>query len=121
MLRRLINKDNLELNKDNKGYTSWYDLSKKEACNLEKEFTSKDMGKVANNAMHICVIIGIFTFVLCSFILEFFILSGYVTPYNFTVMIILILLGTFIVVGATIEYHTKFNSWLKVKHRIIKK
>ena len=121
MLRRLINKNELDLNKDSKEYTSWYDLSKEEACNLEKEFISKDMGKVANNAMHICVVIGIFTFVICSFILEFLMLSGCVTPYSFTVMIILILLGTFIVVGATIEYHTKFNSWLKVKHRIIKK
>ena len=121
MLRRLINKNNLDLNKNNKEYTSWYDLSKEEACNLEKEFVSKDMGKVANDAMHICVIIGIFTFAICAFILEFFILSGCVTPYNFTMMITLILLGTLIVVGATIEYHIKFNSWLKVKHRIIKK
>lgn len=119
MLRRLINKDNLEMK--NEKYTSWYDLSKEDTCRLEKEFVSNDMGKIANDAMHICVIIGIFTFVICSFILEFLMISKLVNPYNFTVLVILILLGTLIVVGATIEYHIKFNSWLKVNYKIIKK
>lgn len=117
MLRRLINNNS----NTSKKYTSWYDLTKKEAYDLEKEFISKDMGKNANNAMHISIIIGIFTFVICTLILEFLMLSDYVDPYNFTIMVILIILGILIVVSATIEYHIKFNSWLKVKHKIIKK
>lgn len=102
-------------------YTSWYDLSKNEAYRLEREFISKDMGKNANDAMHICVIIGIVTFVICSLILEFLMISGNINCYNFTIMLVLILLGGIIVVSATFEYHVKFNSWLKVKHKIIKK
>lgn len=117
MLRRLINKS-VHVDKE---YTSWYDLSKKEAYDLEKEFVSKDMGRNANDAMHICVIIGIVVFVICTIILEILAICGGLNTYNFIVMILFILLGMIIVVGSTIEYHIKFNSWLKVKHKIIKK
>lgn len=118
MLGRLLNKN--DLSKKDK-YISWYDLSKEESKILEDEFKSKGNGKVAGDAMHICVMIGIFTFVICAFILEFLMFSKLVNPYNFTIMIILILLGMIIVVSSTIEYHIKFNSWLKIKYNIIKK
>lgn len=106
---------------NNAKYTSWYDLSKEEASDLEREFISNDMGRDANVAMHICIIIGVIVFVICTVILEVLVISGGVNPYNFVVMILFILLGMVIVVGSTIEYHMKFNSWLKVKYKIIKK
>ena len=100
---------------------SWYDLSYKKAYELEKEFVSHDMGKDANQAMHIQVVLGIFTFVLSALLLVFLLLSHLVNPYIFTILLLFIILGMIIVVGGTIEYHLKFNSWLKVTKKIIKK
>lgn len=117
MLGRLINKDQ----KIEKPLTSWYDLSKKEAAKLEKEFISHDMGRDASNAMHICIIIGVIILVIATIILEVLGIIKCLNPYNFTVMILFILSGVIIVLSSTIEYHKKFNSWLKVKHNIIKK
>lgn len=117
MLKKIINKGIEPPEK----LKSWYDLSKEEAYNLEKDFLKNDMGKEANEAMHICIIIGIITFVFSALAIEFLLISGTITPYNFTIMLILTLLGTLIVVLSTIEYHIKFNSWLKIKHNIIKK
>ena len=102
-------------------YKSWYDLSYKEACKLEKEFISHDMGEYTNQAMHIQIMIGIFTFVFGSLVLVFLLLSRVINPYIFTIMLLFILLGMIIVVSSTIEYHIKFNSWLKVSKKIIKK
>ena len=104
-----------------KEYKSWYDLSYKEVCELEKEFMSHDMGKYANQAMHIQIMIGIITFVFGALVLVFLLLSDFINSYIFTIMLLFILLGMIIVVASTIEYHIKFNSWLKVKKKIIKK
>ena len=54
----------------NKEFKSWYDLSYKEANKLENEFISHDIGYDANYAMHLCVIVGIITFVLSAIILS---------------------------------------------------
>ena len=115
MFSKIVNKG------DSGKMKSWYDLSYEEAFQLEKEFISHDMGKDANHAMHICILIGIFTFVFSSLVLVFLMLSRFITPYNFTILILLIFLGILIVVGGTIEYHIKFNSWLKIAKNIIKK
>ncbi len=105
----------------NKEYKSWYDLSYKEASTLEKEFISHDIGKDANDAMHLCIVIGIITFVLSAIILAILIFNNKLNPYVFTILILGILLGMIIVVASTIEYHIKFNSWLKTTKKIIKK
>lgn len=115
MLEKILNKG-----KEKEEYRSWYDLSKKEAIELEKEFTSKDMGKSANDAMHICIIIGIIITIIFSFLLGIFLISLN-NPYIFTMIITFILLGIIIIVRSTIEYHTKFNSWLEINKKIIKK
>ena len=117
MLGRLINKDL----KSEKPLISWYDLSKKETTQLEKEFISHDMGRYASNAMHICIIIGVIILVIATIILEVLSIIKCLNPYNFTTMILFVLSGVIIVVSSTIEYHKKFNSWLKIKHNIIKK
>ena len=104
-----------------KEYKSWYDLSDKESCQLEREFISHDMGRYANDAMHICVIIGIITFVFSAIMISIMLFYGNVNPYLFTIFILFTLLGLILVVGSTIEYHMKFNSWLYVNKRIIKK
>lgn len=100
---------------------SWYDLSVEETNKLEKEFISNDMGKVANDAMHICVITGIMVFVFNAIILSILLLTNCINPYSFTILILFIIFGLIIVVSSTIEYHIKFNSWLKVTKKIIKK
>lgn len=105
----------------NKEYKSWYDLSYKESQKLEQEFISHDMGKDANYAMHLCVIVGIITFVLSSIVLAILMLMNNINPYSFTILIFGILFGMILVVGTTIEYHIKFNSWLKTTKKIIKK
>lgn len=118
MLRRLLVK---EQDKSIHDYKSWYDLSYEEAIELEKEFVSKDMGKNANDAMHICVVIGIVTFVFFTILLSVSLMLKSINVYSFIIMLGFILLGIVIVVGSTIEYHIKFNSWLYVKKKIIKK
>ncbi len=105
----------------NKEYKSWYDLSYKEAKKLESEFISHDIGSDANYAMHLCVIIGIITFVLSAIILSTLMLINKINPYTFTILLLGIILGMIIVVSSTIEYHIKFNSWLKITKKIIKK
>ncbi len=102
-------------------YKSWYDLSYQKASELEKEFISHDMGKDANNAMHICIIIGIVTFVFNSIVLFIMLFSHILNLYSFLILIMFIILGLLIVVLSTIEYHIKFNSWLYVSKNIVKK
>ena len=102
-----------------KEYKSWYDLDNQEAKKLEQEFLSHEMGKYANDAMHICVIIGIITFVLSAIILATFLSN--MTPYLFVIMILFIISGMIIIVGSTIEYHVKFNAWLKTAKKRINK
>ncbi len=100
---------------------SWYNLTKKEAYSLENEFISKEMGKYENDAMHIQVIIGIFVLLLCTVILTISIMLSSVKWYIFISLLLGIILGILIIVLATIEYHNKFNSWLEVTHKIIRK
>ena len=104
-----------------KNYKSWYDLSYDEAYKLEKEFISHDMGNDANKAMHLQIIIGIVTFLLGAIFLLIMFFRNILTLYSFTIMLLFIILGIVVVVSSTIEYHMKFNSWLKVKKKIIKK
>ena len=104
-----------------KEYKSWYDLSYEKSCELEQEFISHDMGKYANQAMHIQVMIGIITFVVSAILLALLLYSSVLSIYMFVILIMFIVLGMVIIVASTIEYHMKFNSWLKVTKRIIKK
>ena len=104
-----------------KNYKSWYDLSYEEAYKLEKEFVSNDMGMDANKAMHMQIVVGIITFLLGTMFLVIMLFNQVINPYAFVIMILFVIFGIIIVVGGTIEYHCKFNSWLKVKKRIIKK
>lgn len=106
---------------NNNDYRSWYDLDRNTASKLEREFISNDMGKDANRAMHICIIIGILSFVIPTVMIDVMIINGGINIYSFLILFLIVILGMIIVVGSTIEYHIKFNSWLKVKHRIIKK
>ncbi len=109
------------LKKEESQYQSWYDLSKKETSQLEKEFISKDMGKEANDAMHICIVLAVCLLIICSFVLGVMVLFPASNPYLFVLMLLLVACSMVIVVGSTIEYHIKFNSWLKVSKKIIKK
>lgn len=104
-----------------KKYKSWYDLSFKEAEMLEKEFISHDMGRDANDAMHLCIIAGIFTFVLSAIIMGIMFVCNNINVYLFVITLLFVILGMVIVVMGTIEYHIKFNSWLKETKSIIKK
>ncbi len=109
------------LNSKEKEYKSWYDLSYNEANTLEREFLSHEMGKDANYAMHICIIIGILTFTLSAIILAIILLKNIINIYTFVILVMGIIFGMIIVVASTIEYHLKFNSWLKITKKIIKK
>lgn len=100
---------------------SWYELTKKEANKLEKEFISNEMGEYENDAMHLQVITGVLILVLCTIILSMLIFLTEVKWYLFVLLLLGIILGIIIVVLATIEYHNKFNSWLEVEHKIIRK
>lgn len=113
MFQRLLN--------GNDKYRSWYELSRDEASALEREFVRQDMGKIANEAMHICILIGIFTFVISTICIVCFMASKMINLYNFTILLFLLILGIVVVVASTIEYQMKFNSWLKVSKKIIKK
>lgn len=105
----------------NLGMRSYYDLSRVEARKLEKEFHSNDMGKEAVDAMHVCVGIGIFTFIISIFSIIFMMISGFINIYNFMILFLLFILGIIIVVSSTIEYQIKYNSWLKISKKIVKK
>lgn len=113
MLKGLFNFDG--------GMRSYYDLSRVEANKLEREFKSNDMGREVVDAMHVCVGIGIFTFVVSIISIMFMMASGFINIYNFMILFLLLILGIAIVVGSTIEYQIKYNSWLRVSKRIIKK
>ena len=104
-----------------KNYKSWYDLSYDEAYKLEKEFISHEMGLDANKAMHMQVVIGIVTFVLGTIFLVIMLFKQITNIYSFIIMLLFVFFGIAIVVFGTIEYHRKFNSWLKVTKKIIKK
>ena len=100
---------------------SWYDLKKKEALQLEKEFLEHEVAREENLAMHMQIILGVFLVVICFSILFFMLIFDMVNVYAFILMLFGTLMGIIIVVMSTIEYHIKFNSWLLVKHKIVKK
>jgi len=100
---------------------SWYDLTKKEATELEKEFLTHEVAKEENKAMHLQIMLGVFVLVLCTLFLNVIIIADLINPYIFILLLLGILLGIIIVVMSTVEYHMKFNSWLVVKHKIVKK
>ena len=100
---------------------SWYDLTKKEAKELEKEFLTHEVAKEENKAMHLQIMLGVFVLVLCTLFLNVIIIADVIKPSTFILLVLGIILGIIIVVMSTIEYHIKFNSWLLVKHKIVKK
>lgn len=100
---------------------SWYDLTKKEANELEKEFLTHEVAKEENKAMHLQIMLGVFVLVLCTLFLNIIIIIGEIKAYTFMILLFGIVIGIIIVVMSTIEYHMKFNSWLLVKHKIVKK
>ena len=100
---------------------SWYDLTKKEANELEKEFLTHEVAKEENKAMHLQIMLGVFVLVLCTLFLNIIIIIGEIKAYTFMILLLGIVIGIIIVVMSTIEYHMKFNSWLLVKHKIVKK
>ena len=100
---------------------SWYDLSKKESKKLEQEFLSHEVAREENKAMHLQIIFGVFVLVLSTIILNEMILFNVENNYLFIILLLGIFIGITIVVMSTIEYHIKFNSWLSIKHNIIKK
>ena len=100
---------------------SWYSLTKKETKKLEEEFLKNEVALSENRAMHIQIIVGVTLLVLCTIILSFSVLYSNIDTYLFIILLIGIFLGMTLVVMATIEYHMKFNSWLYVEHKIIKK
>lgn len=100
---------------------SWYDLTKKEANELEKEFLTHEVAKEENKAMHLQIMLGVFVLVLCTLFLNIIIIIGEIKAYTFMILLFGIVIAIIIVVMSTIEYHMKFNSWLLVKHKIVKK
>ena len=100
---------------------SWYDLTKKEANELEKEFLTHEVAKEENKAMHLQIMLGVFVLVLCTLFLNIIIFIGEIKAYTFMILLFGIVIAIIIVVMSTIEYHMKFNSWLLVKHKIVKK
>jgi len=100
---------------------SWYSLNKKDTKKLENEFLKGEVAKEENLAMHIQIVLGVFLIVLCSTLLTEIIMFNVNNNYLFVILLIGTLLGILIVVMSTIEYHIKFNSWLEIKHKIIKK
>ena len=100
---------------------SWYDLSKKEAFELEEEFLSHEVAREENRAMHFQIIIGVFVLVFCTVLLSVFIMLATIEWYVFVLLLLGIIVGILLVLLSTIEYHSKFNSWLEIKHKIIKK
>jgi hypothetical protein len=100
---------------------SWYDLTNKEAKELERKFLSHEKAKEENLAMHMQIIIGIFLIVLCTSILTTLIIIDNIKWYIFIILLLSIFIGILLVILSTIEYHIKFNSWLEINHKIIKK
>lgn len=100
---------------------SWYDLKKEEAKRLELEFLEYEVAREENIAMHLQVFFGIFLVVVCFSILLAMVLLNVDNIYVFVLLLFGLIMGIIIVVMATIEYHIKFNSWLLIKHKIVKK
>lgn len=102
---------------------SYYELTDQEASKLEHQFINTPQGRKANQAMHICIIIGIIIFVASTIILTLYLLNNLeiTNPYLFTILLLFIIIGGLIVYLATIEYHKKYNSYLEIKHQVIKK
>lgn len=101
---------------------SWYDLKDDEVKKLEQEFIDSPQGHKEHTAMYICVTLGVIIAVLATIFLELTILNSLsINPYVFITTLLLIISGTLIVYLATIEYHKKYNSYLEVKHKIIRK
>ncbi len=101
---------------------SWYDLTKKQAQELEHEFLNHEVAKEENMAMHLQIVIAVFVLVLCTTTLTMLLFFlGNITWYLFIILLLGIIVGILLVVLSTVEYHAKFNSWLEVKHKIIKK
>ena len=100
---------------------SWYDLTKKESKKLESEFLTHEVAKEENLAMHLQIVLGVSLIILCTLLLCLLFFSENINCYLFIMLLIGIFMGIIIVVMSTIEYHLKFNSWLEINHKIVKK
>ena len=100
---------------------SWYELDKKRARKLEKEFLEHEVAREENLAMHLQIILGIFLVVICFSILFALLIVNKLNVYLFVLLLLGTIIGMIIIVMATIEYHIKFNSWLLIKYKIVKK
>lgn len=100
---------------------SWYSLTKKDARKLEDEFLKHEVAREENIAMHLQIVLGILLVIICTSILFAFIITDIINWYIFVLLLFGLIMGIIIVAMATIEYHIKFNSWLLVKHKIVKK
>lgn len=100
---------------------SWYDLKREEACKLEKEFLKNEIAREENLAMHLQIILGMFFVITCFAVIFYMVVCNVNSVYVFILLLLGLIMGIVIVVMSTIEYHIKFNSWLLVKHKIVKK
>ena len=100
---------------------SWYELRKDDAYKLEQEFLKNEIAREENLAMHLQIILGMF-FVITCFSIIFYMIVCHVNSLDVFILLLFgLIMGIVIVVMSTIEYHIKFNSWLLVKHKIVKK
>lgn len=100
---------------------SWYSLTKKDARELENEFLKHEVAREENIAMHLQIVLGILLVIICTSILFACIITNVINWYVFVLLLFGLIMGIIIVAMATIEYHIKFNSWLLIKHKIVKK
>ena len=100
---------------------SFYDLDKKEASKLESEFLSSEVGRDENYFMKLQVILGIILVIISSISISIFLFCLVDNMYLFVIDLFFMIMGILLVVMATLEYHNKYNSWLEVKHKIIRK
>jgi len=99
---------------------SFYDLTIKEAKNFEKEFQNLPLGAYAHMIWVGNNIIGII-FSSVSVIILIMLAFGD-TQINLIscFFFFTLLFGLFIVYSATLEYHKKLNSWLRVSRKIVR-
>lgn len=102
---------------------SWYEISNQEAINLEKEFKNTPQGKKACQAMHICITIGLLVTIITTIIFSNYLINNLssINPYLFTILILFLITGITIIYLSTIEYQQKYNSYLEIKHKLIRK
>lgn len=101
---------------------SWYDLNDNEVKKLEQEFIDSHQGHKEHNAMYICVTSGVVIAIVSTIYLGVYLMySLNPNPYIFIISLLFIIVGTLMVYLATIEYHKKYNSYLEIKHKIIRK